>query len=102
MAKYIMGIELGQSLADLHGGRGGYWEDRGYEWYAGISSASSSPKRGSLKGPTAVNNIGAKRIFQTSAAFGAGVLGDCNDLEFSTGCTDHIPDSFAHQKPRHW
>jgi DMSO/TMAO reductase YedYZ molybdopterin-dependent catalytic subunit len=36
MAKYIMRIELVQSLADLHGGRGGYWEDRGYEWYAGI------------------------------------------------------------------
>jgi len=27
-----MGIELVQSLADLHGGRGGYWEDRGCEW----------------------------------------------------------------------
>lgn len=36
MAKYIMRIELVQSVADLHGGRGGYWEDRGYEWYAGI------------------------------------------------------------------
>ena len=36
MAKYIMRVELVQSLADLHGGRGGYWEDRGYEWYAGI------------------------------------------------------------------
>jgi DMSO/TMAO reductase YedYZ molybdopterin-dependent catalytic subunit len=36
MAKYIKRIELVQSLADLHGGRGGYWEDRGYEWYAGI------------------------------------------------------------------
>ena len=36
MAKYIMRIELVQSLADLHGGRGGYWEDRGYQWYAGI------------------------------------------------------------------
>jgi DMSO/TMAO reductase YedYZ molybdopterin-dependent catalytic subunit len=36
MAKYIMRIELVQSLADLRGGRGGYWEDRGYEWYAGI------------------------------------------------------------------
>jgi DMSO/TMAO reductase YedYZ molybdopterin-dependent catalytic subunit len=36
MAKYIMGIELLRSLDDLHGGRGGYWEDRGYEWYAGI------------------------------------------------------------------
>jgi DMSO/TMAO reductase YedYZ molybdopterin-dependent catalytic subunit len=36
MAKYVMRIELVQSLAGLHGGRGGYWEDRGYEWYAGI------------------------------------------------------------------
>jgi DMSO/TMAO reductase YedYZ molybdopterin-dependent catalytic subunit len=36
MAKYIMRIELVRSVADLHGGRGGYWEDRGYEWYAGI------------------------------------------------------------------
>jgi DMSO/TMAO reductase YedYZ molybdopterin-dependent catalytic subunit len=36
MAKYIMRIELVRNVADLHGGRGGYWEDRGYEWYAGI------------------------------------------------------------------
>ena len=36
MAKYIMRIELTRGLAELHGGRGGYWEDRGYEWYAGI------------------------------------------------------------------
>ena len=36
MAKYIMRIELMRSVTDLHGGRGGYWEDRGYEWYAGI------------------------------------------------------------------
>src|SRR5579859_447805 len=36
MAKYIMRIELVHSFAELHGGRGGYWEDRGYEWYAGI------------------------------------------------------------------
>jgi DMSO/TMAO reductase YedYZ molybdopterin-dependent catalytic subunit len=36
MAKYVMGIELVQSLADLHGGRGGYWEDRSCEWYGGI------------------------------------------------------------------
>jgi DMSO/TMAO reductase YedYZ molybdopterin-dependent catalytic subunit len=35
-AKYIMRIELTRSVADLHGGRGGYWEDRGYQWYAGI------------------------------------------------------------------
>ena len=36
MAKYIMRIELVRSVAGVHGGRGGYWEDRGYEWYAGI------------------------------------------------------------------
>ena len=36
MAKYIMGIELTQSVTHLHGGRGGYWEDRGYQWCAGI------------------------------------------------------------------
>ena len=36
MAKYVMRIELTESFAKLHGGRGGYWEDRGYDWYAGI------------------------------------------------------------------
>ena len=35
-AKYIMRIELVDSFAGLWGGNGGYWEDRGYEWYAGI------------------------------------------------------------------
>lgn len=35
-AKYLMQIELVDSFADLWGGNGGYWEDRGYEWYAGI------------------------------------------------------------------
>jgi DMSO/TMAO reductase YedYZ molybdopterin-dependent catalytic subunit len=36
MAKYVMRIELAASLARTGRGRGGYWEDRGYEWYAGI------------------------------------------------------------------
>lgn len=36
MAKYIMRIEILESYKDLGRGRGGYWEDRGYEWYAGI------------------------------------------------------------------
>ena len=36
MAKYIMRIEVVRSFAGVHGGKGGYWEDRGYEWYAGI------------------------------------------------------------------
>jgi hypothetical protein len=35
-AKYIMRIELIDSFAGSWGGNGGYWEDRGYEWYAGI------------------------------------------------------------------
>ncbi len=36
MAKYIMRIELVASFAQIGGGKGGYWEDLGYEWYAGI------------------------------------------------------------------
>jgi DMSO/TMAO reductase YedYZ molybdopterin-dependent catalytic subunit len=36
MAKYIMEIEALESFADIGRGRGGFWEDRGYEWYAGI------------------------------------------------------------------
>jgi DMSO/TMAO reductase YedYZ molybdopterin-dependent catalytic subunit len=36
MAKYIMRIELVDKLTSLGGGKGGYWEDQGYEWYAGI------------------------------------------------------------------
>lgn len=36
MAKYIMRIELVESFAHIAGGNGGYWEDEGYEWYAGI------------------------------------------------------------------
>ncbi|HEX2238084.1 MAG TPA: molybdopterin-binding protein [Gammaproteobacteria bacterium] len=36
MAKYLKGIELVQSFEHIAGGKGGYWEDRGYEWYAGI------------------------------------------------------------------
>lgn len=35
-AKYVMRIELVDTFASLWGGRGGFWEDRGYEWYAGI------------------------------------------------------------------
>jgi DMSO/TMAO reductase YedYZ molybdopterin-dependent catalytic subunit len=36
MAKYVMRIEAVESFAGIAGGKGGYWEDRGYEWYAGI------------------------------------------------------------------
>jgi DMSO/TMAO reductase YedYZ molybdopterin-dependent catalytic subunit len=35
-AKYLLGIEATDSLARYGRGKGGYWEDRGYEWYAGI------------------------------------------------------------------
>lgn len=35
-AKYIVGIELAESMAGLGGGKGGYWEDRGYQWHGGI------------------------------------------------------------------
>jgi DMSO/TMAO reductase YedYZ molybdopterin-dependent catalytic subunit len=34
MAKYVHTIELTDSLAAF--GKGSYWADRGYEWYAGI------------------------------------------------------------------
>ncbi len=36
MAKYVMRIEAVESFAAFGRGQGGYWEDRGYEWYAGI------------------------------------------------------------------
>jgi DMSO/TMAO reductase YedYZ molybdopterin-dependent catalytic subunit len=36
MAKYIMRIEAVDDYSKLAGGKGGYWEDRGYEWFAGI------------------------------------------------------------------
>ena len=36
MAKYVMRIELVESFAQLGRGKGGYWPDRGYEWFAGI------------------------------------------------------------------
>lgn len=35
-AKYLKRVELAASLSGFYGGKGGYWEDRGYEWYAGI------------------------------------------------------------------
>lgn len=35
-AKYIMRVGVVDSLARIGMGRGGFWEDRGYEWYAGI------------------------------------------------------------------
>ena len=35
-AKYLTAIEAVASLEGIEGGQGGYWEDRGYQWYAGI------------------------------------------------------------------
>lgn len=35
-AKWIGRIELVGNFANIYGGNGGYWEDQGYEWYAGI------------------------------------------------------------------
>jgi len=35
-AKYVMRLELVDSFKTIQGGMGGYWEDRGYEWWAGI------------------------------------------------------------------
>lgn len=35
-AKYVKRIELVESLKGIGRGKGGYWEDQGYEWYAGI------------------------------------------------------------------
>jgi len=35
-AKYVMRLELVQSFAAIGEGKGGYWEDQGYQWYAGI------------------------------------------------------------------
>jgi DMSO/TMAO reductase YedYZ molybdopterin-dependent catalytic subunit len=36
MPKYIHRIELVDSFAAMGWGKGGYWEDRGYDWYGGI------------------------------------------------------------------
>jgi len=35
-AKYIMRMEVVDSFAKIAGGKGGYWEDQGYDWYAGV------------------------------------------------------------------
>ncbi|MBM4261749.1 MAG: molybdopterin-binding protein [Deltaproteobacteria bacterium] len=35
-AKYIYKLEFVESFEKIVQGKGGYWEDRGYEWYAGI------------------------------------------------------------------
>lgn len=35
-AKYLIRIEAVADFSGIYGGNGGFWEDRGYEWYAGI------------------------------------------------------------------
>jgi DMSO/TMAO reductase YedYZ molybdopterin-dependent catalytic subunit len=35
-AKYLERIEAVATLSGIGKGKGGYWEDRGYQWYAGI------------------------------------------------------------------
>lgn len=35
-AKWVSRVEVVGTLATLYGGKGGYWEDQGYEWFAGI------------------------------------------------------------------
>lgn len=36
MAKYVQRLELVENFNRINGGKGGYWEDQGYSWYAGI------------------------------------------------------------------
>ena len=36
MPKFLYKIELVDSFANMGLGKGGYWEDRGYDWYGGI------------------------------------------------------------------
>jgi DMSO/TMAO reductase YedYZ molybdopterin-dependent catalytic subunit len=36
MAKFLTRIEVTDRVDRIRGGHGGYWEDQGYEWYAGI------------------------------------------------------------------
>lgn len=36
MPKYLRAIELVDSFSQMGLGKGGYWEDRGYDWFAGI------------------------------------------------------------------
>lgn len=35
-AKYVMRIEVVEDFSQISRGQGGFWPDRGYEWYAGI------------------------------------------------------------------
>ena len=34
--KYVQSLELVESFDHINGGKGGYWEDLGYNWWGGI------------------------------------------------------------------
>lgn len=36
MPKYLQRIDLVDDFRQVRGGRGGYWEDQGYDWFAGV------------------------------------------------------------------
>ena len=36
MAKYVMSIEAVEDFSGIARGKGGYWEDQGYEWFGGL------------------------------------------------------------------
>jgi DMSO/TMAO reductase YedYZ molybdopterin-dependent catalytic subunit len=36
MAKYVMRMRIVDDFSGIAGGKGGYWEDQGYAWHAGI------------------------------------------------------------------
>ena len=35
-AKYVTAIAIVDSFAGIAGGKGGYWEDQGYNWFSGL------------------------------------------------------------------
>jgi len=54
---------------------------------------------------SSIVNEGARATLEqnwTGGLGSSGVLRDCNNLKLLTGCTDYIPNSFAHQRPCHW
>jgi hypothetical protein len=49
MAKYVMRIEAMDGLAGIRGGRGGFWEDRGYGRHLSRSTPLSQNERGTRR-----------------------------------------------------
>jgi DMSO/TMAO reductase YedYZ molybdopterin-dependent catalytic subunit len=58
-AKYLLRIEVTDSLSHIGQGKGGFWPDRGYKWYAGISRL-----------PFRVSPCGARTRLSTQRAAG--------------------------------